>query len=70
MDISDQIQVGKKSKIKLKQFWPEYSQTSYESALSKQKCFGNYTEESKARKLRVSAKQREGIIVLITELHK
>lgn len=54
----------------MRQFWPEFSQSSYETAFTRQECYGNYTETSKGSKVRVSNKQREGVIALISELHK
>lgn len=70
MDIADQMANGK-PKTKVKQFWAEYSQTAYEHALSLEECVKDYSSEANPdAKLQISAKQREGIIALISELHK
>jgi hypothetical protein len=72
MDITDQLAVGKSQQTKVPQFWAEYSQTSYEEAFSKQKIVFDYTAESYTAipKLKINSKQREGIVALISELHK
>lgn len=55
-----------------RQFWPEFSQSAYDAAFKAQEVFGDYTDPSLAKqgKLRVKSKQREGMIALISELHK
>ena len=51
----------------LKQFWPEFSQTSYKVAFDLQETLKNYTSMKNSP---ISARQREGAVALIHDLHK
>lgn len=70
IDLNDQVNAGKKKKQVLKQFWPEFSQTSYIEAFNKQTVAGNYTVSAKGARVKIDVKQREGVVALISELHK
>lgn len=71
MDIEDQKNITSKRKRKRnKQFWPEYTQKAYEEAFSKQVLVGDYTSSKVPNAIKITGKQREGLIALIAELHK
>lgn len=73
MDIDDQLNIESRKKRKRnKQFWPEYTQKAYEESFEKQECCGDYTNKEKRMPdgIKISCKQREGVIALISELHK
>lgn len=68
-DVKEQL---KDKKSKFASFWPEFSQHSYQDAFKRQRLVGDYTHETRKTKygLHITAKQREGVVALICDLHK
>lgn len=52
------------------QFAPEYSQAAYLNTFAIQEVVGDYTNLKDGVFLQITAKQREGIVALISQLHK
>ena len=70
MDVEDQ-HLMMSGENKISQFWPEYSQSSYEHAFQIQEIYGDYTKPALQQKgkFHVKSKERLKIITLIADLH-